>query len=227
MRSQTQLAHWTPAGWPPWPHACAGPPKSKRRIAIQPEPGKGPDAALRLQRRRGGLLGVHPRSRPRRDPLRRVLEDVRHDRDPHQRPVRPALAEDGRLGKGLVQDAVELPRRDQIPPEGLLDHDPGTGVEPRRGETFQHRREQAGGWPGSGRDARPRRGAWRGPRRSGHGDSRRSPWPAGRSTARARRHPAQAPPIPPPWWRSHAGPRRPSRRSHPHHRHLEASKARW
>ena len=48
------------------------------------------DVPVREQRRRHRLLGGHPRPRPGRDAVRRLVEDVHHARDAHQRPTAPA-----------------------------------------------------------------------------------------------------------------------------------------
>ena len=46
------------------------------------------DVPVRQQRRRHRLLGGDPRPRSRRDAVRRLVEDVHHARDAHQRPQR-------------------------------------------------------------------------------------------------------------------------------------------
>ena len=85
------------------------------------------DVPLRLQRRRRRPVGGHPRPRPGRDPVHRLLQDLHHRRDAHQRHLRPPLAarRPGRRGGGGQPLRGRVDQRGQ---GGRVRHRPGQHV---------------------------------------------------------------------------------------------------
>ena len=131
---------------PPGPHRrVAGPHRpghpqrgQHRHRRLRPGPGHGlrgaqglqravDDVPVRVQRRRRRRLGGHPRPRPGRDAVRRLLQDVHHRRDPHQRHHRPPLAarRPGRRGGGGQPLRGRVDQRRQ---GGRVRHRPGQHV---------------------------------------------------------------------------------------------------